>query len=161
AKKLAILESVVKKQEKWRNELRASLRPLLANMELYHLKPSDVEQRAKQADCKSLHVHPAQLYASVNAFLLAFLLNAIFHRRKRHGILVGILFILYPITRIVLEAIRADNPLDTGGLTVSQAVSVAGIVFGILWLLWIYRQPLRSPRAVAFIPPEEPEAAKA
>ena len=160
-KKLAVLESVVKKQEKWRNELRAGLRPLLANMELYALKPSDVEQRAKLADCKSLYVHPAQLYASVNAFLLAFLLNAIFHRRKRHGILVGILFILYPITRIVLEAIRADNPLDTGGLTVSQAVSVAGIVFGILWLLWIYRQPLRSPRAVEYIPPEEPEAKKA
>jgi len=107
------------------------------------------QELARREDCKSLPVHPAQLYSSINAFLLAFVLNAIFYRRKRHGVVFGLMWVLYPIARIVEEAIRADNPLDTGGLTISQAVSVGGLIFALVWFWWLYRQPLRSPRAVA------------
>lgn len=145
---------------KLRDDMRMAEAPLLDNLQRFNLKPSDLERLSERADCKSVPVHPTQLYASVNAFLLAFLLNAIFYRRKRHGIVFGMLWLLYPITRIVEEAIRADNPLDTGGLTISQAVSVGGVIFVVLYFWWLFRQPLRSPRAVAFVPPEMPQKKK-
>ena len=91
-------------------------------------------------------VHPAQLYAAVNALLLAGLLAAMFHRRKRHGMVMATLFVLYPITRIILELIRADNPHDVAGLTISQSVSLGMIIVGVASLLILYkRMPLRSP----------------
>jgi prolipoprotein diacylglyceryltransferase len=63
------------------------------------------------------------------------------------------MWLLYPITRIVLETIRADNPLDTAGLTISQGVSVLGLVFAVVWLYGIYRAPQRSPHATPWVPP--------
>ncbi len=133
--------------------VRLSEAPKIENMRVYGLHASDIEHRARAADCLSRYVHPVQLYSAVNALLLAFLLNAVFHRRKRHGVVFGLMWLLYPIVRIVEELIRADNPLDTGGMTISQAVSVGGVVFALLWFWWLSKLPLRSPRAVAFVPP--------
>ncbi len=130
--------------------------PFTDSMRTFGLSGSDLETLARRPENKSLPVHPAQLYASVNAMLLALLLNALFYRRKRHGVVFGVLWLLYPIARVVEEAIRADNPLDTFGLTASQFVSVVGFAFAVGWLWWLSRQPLRSPRAVAFMPPEPP-----
>jgi len=110
------------------------------------------------AKCRSLPVHPAQLYASVNAFLLYFLLTALFYVRKRHGVVFATLLILYPITRLILETIRVDNPHDVGGLTISQFISVLLCITGAISLFVIYRYlPERSPLAVPYIPPEEDE----
>jgi len=144
------LREVVEQYRKIRNEWYNSQQPVRECMRLHDLKSlGDLQELARREDCKSLPVHPAQLYSSINAFLLAFVLNAIFYRRKRHGVVFGLMWVLYPIARIVEEAIRADNPLDTGGLTISQAVSVGGLIFALVWFWWLYRQPLRSPRAVA------------
>jgi hypothetical protein len=47
-----------------------------------------------------------------------------------------------------------DNPYDSLGLTISQAVSVGVFALGVLFLFVLYRyMPVRSPRAVPFIPP--------
>jgi prolipoprotein diacylglyceryl transferase len=145
-----------------RDEVRMAEAPLLDNMRLYNLKPSDIERLAQRSDSKSAYVQPTQLYACVNAFLLAFLLNAIFYRRKRHGVVFGMLWLLYPIARFVEEAIRADNPLDSGFgiLTISQAVSLGGLLFAAVYFWWLWRLPLRSPRAVAYVPPELPSQKK-
>ncbi len=109
---------------------------------------------------RSLHVHPAQLYALINATLLAGVLSAVFYRRKRHGILLGLMMVLYPISRFVLELIRTDNPKDQlGGMTISQAVSIGMVVAGILYLVVLYAWlPLRSPRAVEFVPLSDADA---
>jgi len=54
-----------------------------------------------------------------------------------------------------LEVIRADNPHDVGGLTISQGVSVALFVAALLYFVVLYKfMPERSPYAV----PEEPKA---
>jgi len=119
------------------------------------------EQLAALADSsvgRSCGIHPTQLYASMNGMLLAILLNAIYYRRKRQGLVFGLLFILYPFMRIIEETIRYDNPYDTAGLTISQFVSVLLLAFGVAWLIGIYRQPLRSPRAIPFVFPDEPPA---
>ncbi len=103
---------------------------------------------------KSLAVHPAQVYGIINALLLSLVLSLVFYRRQRHGIVMGLLLVLYPISRIILEVIRTDNPHDSFGVTISQAVSFGVIALGILFLVILYRYlPLRSPRAVPFVPP--------
>lgn len=119
--------------------------------------PSELEAMA--AAIPSLPVHPAQLYDVVNALLLSALLTAAFHIRRRHGVVMGLMFVLYPVPRILLEAIRVDNPLH-GGLTISQWVSVGMLLGGVAYLVYLYRYlPERCPRAVAWTPPLEVKAA--
>lgn len=94
----------------------------------------------------SLPVHPTQLYSALNALLLSGVLSAVFYLRKRHGIVIGLLFVLYPFPRMLLELIRADNPPDVAGLTISQTVGIGMILIGIVYLAVLYRRmPLRSP----------------
>lgn len=100
------------------------------------------------AQYRSKPVHPSQLYAVVNAFLLAWILSTIFYYRKRHGVVLGWFLMLYSISRLLLESIRADNPLDTfGGVTISQGISLVTFTAGVLWLFLMYRLPKFSPRA--------------
>ena len=118
---------------------------------------SELEQLA--AECRSLPVHPAQLYASLNALLLYGLLTYIFYVRKRHGTVIGVLLLLYPISRVLLEMIRTDNPHDVAGLTISQFISVAMFVFAVAYLFIVYKfLPERSPYADAARAPDPAEA---
>lgn len=117
---------------------------------------SELERLASQF--RSLPVHPTQLYASINAFLLSAFLSALFYARKRHGVVIVMLLVLYPIQRTIEEMIRVDNPHDVGGLTVSQFVSLMLFLTGILLLVYLYKKlPQRSPYAVAVAKPETQE----
>ncbi len=115
---------------------------------------SELQQLAWRAS--SLPVHPTQLYSSINALILYFVLVAIFYVRKRHGLVIGLVFVLYPISRTLMEIIRTDNPHHAGGLTASQLVSAAMFAAGLIYIFILYRHmPIRSPYAVAFVPPED------
>lgn len=110
------------------------------------------------APIRSHPVHPAQLYASIDAFFLAIILHLYFFRRKRHGMVFALFLILYAPIRFVEEAIRGDNPHDTLHLTISQFVSVVLLLTGIALIVLLHRLPSRSPRAVPFVPPsDEPQ----
>ncbi len=101
-------------------------------------------------------VHPTQLYSSMHGILLSLFLGRVFYRRKRHGLIFGLMMVTYPLARLSLEMIRADNPLDTFGLTVSQGVSLGMFMAGCIYLYVLYKfLPERSPAAVPFVPPEE------
>ncbi len=98
------------------------------------------------AEHRSLAVHPTQLYSAIHAMLLSGVLSALFYLRKRHGMVIGALLVLYPIPRAILELIRVDNPHDIGGLTASQFVSLSMLIVGIVYLIVLYkRMPERSP----------------
>ncbi len=104
------------------------------------------ELEALASTCRSLPVHPTQLYSAINALLLSGVLAALFYVRKRHGVVIAALFVLYPIPRVLLELIRIDNPHDVGGLTISQFVSLGMLIAGIAALFILYkRMPERSP----------------
>lgn len=108
---------------------------------------SELEQLA--AKCQSLPVQPAQLYAAVGALLISLVLSAMFYRRKRHGVVIGWLLLLYAIQRTLEEMIRADNPHDVAGLTVSQSISLGLFLFGVVYLVVLYKMmPEHSPFAV-------------
>lgn len=107
---------------------------------------SAAEFRAIATATRAHPVHPTQLYASINALLLSFVLSGLLYRRRRHGLVVVMLFLLYPISRFLLESIRADNPHDVAGLTISQFMSLLIIAVGIVCLIVLYKVlPERSP----------------
>ena len=120
-----------------------------------------VQQLADLANqYRSKPVHPSQLYAVIDAFLISWILSTIFYYRQRHGVVLGWFLIMYSIARIALESIRADNPLDTfGGITISQSISLCTFIAGVLWLALMYRLPKFSPRAVPVVYEDENESA--
>lgn len=119
----------------------------------FGLRMDDLVAMSKSPEQRSVSLHPVQLYSSIDAGLLALLLSTTFYRRKRHGVLVSMFLILYPIMRILEETIRIDNPHDTANLTISQFVSVVLLVIGVSYTWVLYRRlPLRSPKAVPYVP---------
>jgi phosphatidylglycerol:prolipoprotein diacylglycerol transferase len=93
---------------------------------------------------RSLPVSPAQIYAAINAAILALLLWAVYPFRPRDGFVIALLLTLYPLTRFLEEVIRTDEPGRFGtGLTIAQLVSLglAGAVIP-LWL-YLWRQPAK------------------
>lgn len=125
------------------------LRP---HLEDFPATPAEAAQLAMRADLRSPPLHPAQLYSAAGPLLLAWLTSALFYRRKRHGIVFPIGLMLYAVERFIEESLRVDNPVDTFGMTVSQAISVGVFIVMGLWLLLLQRLPLRSPRAIPFVP---------
>ena len=85
---------------------------------------------------RSLPVHPTQIYSSINAALLFFFLWVYYPFRRHDGEVFVLLLTLYPITRILLEIIRTDEPGLWGSpLTISQWVSVGLLIAaGVLWI---------------------------
>ncbi|HOF17996.1 MAG TPA: prolipoprotein diacylglyceryl transferase [Phycisphaerae bacterium] len=85
-------------------------------------------------------VRPAQALGIVNALLLAGLLLAFSRLRTREGQVFLLMVLLYPVTRFVLESIRADNPhnLAKGILTHNQYTSIVLVAAGIV-LLFVLR----------------------
>ncbi len=92
----------------------------------------------------SLPVHPAQLYAALDAAILAGLAIAWTPFARREGEVFAVVLTLHPISRILLEAIRVDEPPALGTpLSISQLISlVMLVVAGILWW-WLASQPVQ------------------
>ena len=91
---------------------------------------------------RCLAVHPTQLYSSANALVGCAILY-LFWRRSRNqrnvkkllakpGSTFSLMFIYYGVTRFGLEFVRDDNPFEFDSLTVSQNISIAMIVLGIV-----------------------------
>ena len=125
----------------------------------YGLKPyEDLTQEqkdmVKKGKYRCLAVHPTQLYSSVNALFLCFILY-LFRRRARSvtasrdskklfarpGCTFSLMFVLYGITRFFIEFLRDDNPFEYGwwaiykGGTVSQNISIYMVILGVVLML--------------------------
>ncbi len=146
-------------QAELRYELaRADLRDIRSNMKLHGLSAAEI--RAVAARHSALPVHPTQLYSMVVGLLIAGFLDSVYWRRRRDGQVICLLFSIEPVSRIVLELVRVDNPQDVFGLlTISQFLALGMIAAGLLGLLVLQGLPARSPRAVRWEPP--PAAAPA
>lgn len=155
-KTLATLRKQRERAEKQKQTTDAATRMLRDQLSLYHLTATELCDHAHEHG-RTLPLHPAQLYASMNGVLLAILLNLIFYHRKHHGVVFAYLLMLYPAARIMEEMVRIDNPHDTAGLTISQFVSVLLFVLGLVLYYAFKRMPQRSPLAVPFVPPPPPK----
>lgn len=97
------------------------------------------EALAAARSARSLPVQPAQAYGIINALVLAALLFAIYRLRSREGQTFAMMFVLYPVTRFVLEYIRDDNPDMT--LTPAQAKCLILVGVGMVLLIVMNRLP--------------------
>ncbi len=95
---------------------------------------------------RSVPIHATQIYAAIDAGLLALLLWAYYPFRRRDGEVFAILVTLHPISRFLLEVIRNDEPGRFGTeLTIAQWISIAILAAaGVLWW-YIERQRPLSP----------------
>ncbi len=88
----------------------------------------------------SLPVHPAQLYSSLSAFLIAGLLLAYFTLPHATGRAFALMLLLYPAIRFLEEMLRVEPPvLWVGhyGLSLSMVISIPLEILGIvLWILF-------------------------
>jgi phosphatidylglycerol:prolipoprotein diacylglycerol transferase len=90
----------------------------------------------------SLPIHPTQVYAALDGLLLLALLSAFFPRRRRDGEVIALLMVTYPVTRFLIEGLRADEPALVLGMTMSQGISVAIFLAGLVAWSLLGRQPV-------------------
>ena len=87
-------------------------------------------------------LHPSQIYSSFNALVLCLVTSTIFRNSPRPGQTVAVALVVYPITRFLLEILRGDELGQFGtGLTISQCFSLALVVVGIVFSVWLFRPP--------------------
>jgi phosphatidylglycerol:prolipoprotein diacylglycerol transferase len=90
----------------------------------------------------SAPVHPAQLYAAIDAALLATLAVLFTPLARRDGQVFALVLTLHPISRLLLEAIRVDEQPALGTpFSISQLVSFVLIALGGALWWWTFRQP--------------------
>jgi phosphatidylglycerol:prolipoprotein diacylglycerol transferase len=90
----------------------------------------------------SLPIHPTQVYAALDGLLLLALLSAFFPWRRRDGEVMALLMVTYPVTRFLIEGLRADEPALVLGMTMSQGISVAIFLAGLVAWSLLRRQPV-------------------
>jgi phosphatidylglycerol:prolipoprotein diacylglycerol transferase len=130
----------------------------------YGLKPyKDLTPEQKymvdKGPYRCLPVHPTQLYSSVKGAVLALILYLFWRRgqktgnSKNHkklfsqpGCTFALMFILYGISRFFMEFIRDDNPFEFDGLTISQNIGIAMIVFGVLLMVIFEKMKPQQPK---------------
>jgi phosphatidylglycerol:prolipoprotein diacylglycerol transferase len=105
--------------------------------------------KAGKPPARSVPIHPAQLYAAIDAALLACVLWFFFPYRVRDGEVFAILLTIHPITRFLIEMIRTDEPkgvLTIYGfpLTISQCLSIGLFAAGIVLWVVIEQRPRRA-----------------
>lgn len=90
-------------------------------------------------------IHPAQLYAAVDALLLCLLLLAYYPYRHRDGEVFALMVTVHPISRFLQEVIRIDEASVFGtGLSISQNVSILMLVGAIGLWCYLLRRPKGS-----------------
>lgn len=103
----------------------------------------------------SLPVHPAQLYAAIDAAILAVLAICATPLARRTGSVFAVVLTLHPISRLLLEAIRIDEPPALGTpLSISQLVSLVLLALAAALWWWLSVQP---PKPLDCRPPTSDE----
>ncbi len=110
-----------------------------------------VELPLTEAPDQSLGVHPTQIYSAIEAGLLCLLLWLLHGRRQFAGQIFATLMVVHPVSRFLLEIIRADEAGVFGtDLTISQWFSIGMLTAGIALYLTL------AGRRLASIPARDP-----
>lgn len=127
---------------------------------LGYIKPfedlsSEQQLEVTKKKYRCLPIHPTQLYSSANAVILCILLLLFWKRASKNtnagkiftqpGHTFALAFILYGITRFILEALRDDNPFEYAwwaiykGGTVSQNICIFMVIIGVVLMVLFYK----------------------
>ena len=112
-----------------------------------HYDDLTVKQKIEVTEGKyqCLPVHPTQLYSSGIAAFWCLMLYLLWRRAKKAelsansgkfftkpGYTFALMFIVYGITRFLMEYLRDDNPFEFDGLTISQNIGIAMVALGVI-----------------------------
>lgn len=90
-----------------------------------------VDEHASQ----TFALHPTQIYSSINGFVLALVTGVYYWYRKHAGDVFALGCLLYAVTRVQIEFLRADEMGQLGtSFTISQFYSLGITLLGILLL---------------------------
>ncbi|MBW8015644.1 MAG: prolipoprotein diacylglyceryl transferase [Planctomycetes bacterium] len=126
-----------------------------SNLKPRHLLTEEqAHEVGKEGRYHALHVHPTQLYSSVNALFLSGVLYLFWRKfgKEKAGCTFGLMFVLYGITRFLLETIRDDNPFEVAwwaiyrGGTISQNIGIYMVIIGVIVFLFCWIRPLEAPK---------------
>ena len=93
----------------------------------------------------TLPIHPTQLYAALDAAILSMLAITFTPFARRNGEVFALVITLHPISRILLEEIRIDEPPALGTpLSISQLMSVAILICAVVFWWWLSTQPQQA-----------------
>ncbi len=82
------------------------------------------------------YYHPTFLYESVCNLIIFGILMYIFYKKKnQHGVVLGSYMVFYSIARFFIEGMRTDS-LMFFSLRIAQLVSLAGVLFGIILMIF-------------------------
>ena len=89
-------------------------------------------------DTITFALHPSQIYMSINGLILAIVTHAYFRYRHHDGAVLALGWILYPVTRFLIEFVRGDEmgQFNTS-FTISQWVSVGLFASGLAFAAWL------------------------
>jgi phosphatidylglycerol:prolipoprotein diacylglycerol transferase len=87
---------------------------------------------------RSLPVHPTQIYLALAGLALMAATLLYYRHRRHHGDVMALLMLGYAVTRFGIEFLRADEPLMSNHLTMSQNISI--VIFGGAFLLGWWRR---------------------
>lgn len=97
-------------------------------------------------------LHPTQLYSSVNGLVLCLLLSAFYPWRRRDGQVIALLLTVYPVTRFLIEFLRADElPIGGTPFSISQNVSIVLFLASLGFWYWLQRRPALRSRVAAHV----------
>lgn len=84
-------------------------------------------------------IHPTQLYSSLSGLIIFIVLMVVDRYKKHDGTLFFLFFILYGISRILVDFVRYyENSAMIGlGLTINQGISIAMLLIGIAGLVFL------------------------
>ncbi len=122
---------------------------LNTHLQEYHITMAGLRKLIKQLDLRTKPIHPTQLYSSFMALMISLFLSWYFWHHKYDGEVFVLMFIIYPINRFLIEMLRADNPHDTFGLTISQFISLVAIPIALMAFISLRFLPDKSPRKLA------------
>jgi phosphatidylglycerol:prolipoprotein diacylglycerol transferase len=103
----------------------------------------------------SLPLHPTQLYSTIDGLVILFVVLAFWPFRKADGHAMALYFMLYSVTRFLVEQLRNDESAQYYGMTISQLISLGVFASGVL--LWTIALRYGRPRYADTHPPyQEP-----
>jgi phosphatidylglycerol:prolipoprotein diacylglycerol transferase len=120
-----------------------------------------VKQKVEVTEGKyrCLPIHPTQLYSSGMAAFWCLVLFLFWRRAQKAelsgqsgrfltkpGYTFALMFIVYGITRFLIECLRDDNPFGFDGLTISQNIGIGMVMLGVILMAIFRGTPFRNKR---------------
>jgi phosphatidylglycerol:prolipoprotein diacylglycerol transferase len=119
------------------------------------------ELKSLAATQQSRAVHPAQLYTTFTAFLLAAMLVAYFSTPHTPGMVFAMMMVFEGIARFILELLRVEPPVvyvHGYGFSLSMVLGIGLAVCGLI-LAWIFRRMGGMTQPEVFSPAGRPALA--